>query len=167
MLIFSVHLKGTKESDVVGWESGSGDFIPGLLVWQRIQFIAKQILLVNSSSSSSSLWLKRCTSQNIFYLFKTRVQFWSDLWHHSLSWRGPSSYFTSARVKIFISPRPSSLQAKLNFGQRCLIKSSGKIFILSEFNLWPNELTLRICSCSVKRDWIKIKLWQVIFLTRL
>ena len=53
MLIFSVHLKGTKESDVVGGESGSEDLIPGLLVWQRIQFIAKQILWVNSSSSSS------------------------------------------------------------------------------------------------------------------
>ena len=38
-----MHLKGTKESDVVGGESGSGDLIPGLLVWQRIQFIAKQI----------------------------------------------------------------------------------------------------------------------------
>ena len=55
MLIFSVHLKRTKESDVVGWESGSGNLIPGLLVWQRIQFIAKQILWVNSSSSSSIL----------------------------------------------------------------------------------------------------------------
>ena len=57
MLIFSVHLKGTKESDIgcalVKRESRSADLIQGLLVWQRIQFIAKQILLVNSSSSNS------------------------------------------------------------------------------------------------------------------
>ena len=86
--------------------SGSVDLIPGLLVWQRIQFIAKQILLVNSSSSSS-LWLKRCTkaqAETYFIYLKLGANFVATF-DITLCHGGPSYYFASSprsQVQIFI-----------------------------------------------------------------